>query len=275
LCITFFLCTSAFCQTNLSDDALAKITFIQNLNAQIPTQLTFRDETGQSVQLANYFGKKPVVMVLGYYECPMLCNLVLNGMIESMQDLRWTIGNQFDVVNISIDPRETPSLASAKKRACLKRYGRDQAAAGWHFLTGNRPAINEIARAVGFQYAYDEVAKQYAHPSGFVVLTPDGKISRYFFGVTFSARELHAALEAASSRSIGSRIQDFVLLCFHYRPITSKYGAAIMLAVRSLAIATVTGLALLIFKMIRKEKALPPPATSEDERPIALNHSSQ
>ena len=258
LCASLWLFISenpVFSQTNISDDTLAKISFIQNLNAQIPTDLSFRDETGQIVQLKNYFGKKPVVLVLGYYECPMLCTLVLNGLVESMQDLRWSIGKEYEVVNISIDPNEKPALAAAKKRTYLKRYGRDGAANGWHFLTGDAPAIEKISQTVGFQYAYDVTSKQYAHPSGFVVLTPDGRVSKYFFGVTFSARELYAGLQAASTRSIGSRIQELVLLCFHYRPITSKYGAAIMFSVRGLAIATMAGLAFLVFKACRSRPA--------------------
>jgi len=250
----------AFSQTNLSDEALAKITFAQNLNSQLPTDVTFRDEAGQLVELKNYFNKRPVVLVLGYYQCPMLCNLVLNGMVESMQDLRWTIGKEYEVIDISIDPTEKPALAAAKKRNYLKRYGRDEGAAGWHFLTGDAPPIQKVAQAVGFQYSYDAVSKQYAHPSGFVVLTPDGKISKYFFGVTFSARELHRALEAASTRSIGSRIQELVLLCFHYRPITSKYGAAIIFSVRALAIMTIVGLGLLISKAAPRQ---PEPASSD------------
>src|ERR1041385_7875603 len=151
---------SVLSQTNTSDDVLAKISFVQKLNAEIPTDLTFRDETGQIVQLKNYFGKKPVVLVLGYYECPMLCTLVLNGLIESMQDLRWTVGKEYEVVDISIDPNEKPTLAAAKKRTCLKRYGRDGAATGWHFLTGDAPAIEKISQTVGFQYAYDPASKQ-------------------------------------------------------------------------------------------------------------------
>jgi protein SCO1/2 len=233
----------------LSDATLAALTFDQKLGSQIPTPLAFRDENGGVVQLGSYFNKKPVLLVLGYYQCPMLCGLVLNGMTESMQDLRWSVGKEYEVINISIDPSETAGLASAKKRACLKRYGRDQAVAGWHFLTGDESSIKQVAAAVGFQYAYDAESKQYAHPSGFVVLTPDGHISKYFLGVTFSARDLQASLAAASNRSVGSRIQDLVLLCFHYRPITSKYGAAIMLTVRTLGIATVFSLGFLMVKM--------------------------
>lgn len=238
----------------LSDDTLAAINFEQKLGTQISLDLTFVDETGAKVHLRDYAGKKPLLLNLGYYECPMLCGLVLNGMVESLQDLRWTVGKQFDVVNISINPDETPALAAAKKRSCLKRYGREEASQGWHFLTGDKIASETIARQVGFHYEYDPISKQYAHPSGFVILTPDGRISKYFLGITYSARELQAAIAAASTRSIGSRIQDFVLLCFHYHPITSKYGAAIMFSVRALAILTMVGLIFLIVKSNRTEK---------------------
>ncbi len=241
---------------HLSDETLAKIHFEQKLNAQVAAGLMFRDEDGNSVRLGNYFDKRPIVLVLGYYGCPMLCTLVLNGMVETMQDLRWTIGKEFTVVNVSIDAKETPELAAAKKRTCLKRYGRSGAEAGWHFLTGNEASIRKLADEVGFQFAYDEAAKQYAHPSGFLVLTPDGKISRYFLGVTFSPKDLHQALEAAADRGIGTRIQDLILLCFHYRPVTGKFAAAIMLSVRTLGIATLLGLAWLIFRGTRHNRTL-------------------
>jgi protein SCO1/2 len=239
----------------LSDDVLAGIHFEQKLGNQISLDLAFRDEAGRKVLLRNYAGKKPILLNLGYYECPMMCGLVLNGMVESMQDLRWTIGNEFEVVHISIDPRETPALAAGKKRSCMKRYGRDRANDGWHFLTGQKDAIETVSREIGFQYAYDPVSKQYAHPSGFVVLTPDGRISRYFLGMTYSARDLQQAISAASTRTIGSRIQELVLLCFHYRPITSKYGAAIMITVRTMGVMTVVTLTALIVSMSRAKKA--------------------
>ncbi|HSU56062.1 MAG TPA: SCO family protein [Candidatus Dormibacteraeota bacterium] len=240
----------------LPDSTLAQIEFDQRPGTQISPDLTFTDEEGQAVQLNKYFGTKPTILLLGYYECPMLCAMVLNGLIESLQDIRSNVGKDFEVVDISIDPRETPSLAAAKKRSCLKRYGRDGAAAGWHFLTGSEENIRKISAEVGFHYVYDPISKQYAHPSGFVVLTPDGRISRYFFGLQFPARDLYAALQAASTRSIGSRIEQLVLLCFHYRPITSKYGALIMGTVRVLAVATVLTLAWLIIGMARREKTL-------------------
>ena len=174
----------------LSDDTLRQIRFDQKIGAQIPLGAAFRDETGRSVRLGDYFGRKPVVLVLGYYGCPMLCTLVSNGMVESFHDLKSNVGEQFDVLHVSVSPTEKPELAAAKKREYLRHYGRPGAENGWHFLTGDEPAIHQLADAVGFRYAYDPVAKQYAHPSGFMVLTPRGQVSRYFFGIDFRAEEL-------------------------------------------------------------------------------------
>jgi protein SCO1/2 len=236
----------------LTDSRLAEIKFDQKLNAAISLGLHFRDENDKDVRLADYFSTKPVILVLGYYSCPMLCTLVLNGMVEGLQDIRWSIGKEYDVINVSIDPHETPSLAAAKKRSYLKRYGRDSAETGWHFLTGDSDSIQRLADEVGFRYAYDPVSKQYAHPSGLVILTSEGKISGYRFGVTYSPRELFASLNNASSHTIGSRIQDLILLCFHYRPITGRYGNIIMITVRTLGVATLLGLPALIVFMARK-----------------------
>jgi protein SCO1/2 len=252
----------------LTDSRLAEIKFDQKLNEKISLDLHFRDEDGKDVRLGDYFSNKPVILVLGYYGCPMLCTLVLNGMVEGLQDIRWSIGKEYDVINVSINPHETPSLAAAKKRSYLKSYGRPNAEAGWHFLTGESEAIQRLANEVGFRYAYDDVSKQYAHPSGIVVLTPDGKISRYLFGVTYSPNDLFTSLRAASSRKIGTRIQELILLCFHYRPITGRYGNLIMTAVRVSGVLTLVGLAALIVRMARREKVAPvenPPSRGREE----------
>src|SRR5689334_3182223 len=208
----------------LSDSALASIEFQQKLNTQVPLNLRFVDETGQAVSLADYFGSKPIVLVPGYYRCPMLCTLVLNGLVESLDGMRWGAGREFTVINISIDPQEQPSLAAAKKQTYLKRYGRADASAGWHFLTGKEPEIRVLADAVGFGYRFDPVTGQYAHPSGLIILTPEGKVARYFFGVHFSSQQLYEALKASASNKIGSPIQKLILLCFHYNPLTGKYS---------------------------------------------------
>jgi protein SCO1/2 len=248
------LAVSANAQT-LTETQLSQISFDQKLNAQVSLDLPFRDENGNRVTLRNYFGEKPVVLVLGYYQCPMLCTLTFNGMVEGMNDMKWSIGDQFNVIHVSIDPKETPALAAAKKQTYLRRYGRAGAGAGWHFLTGDEPAIRKLADEVGFHYAYDPTVKQYAHPSGLVMLTPDGKVAKYLFGVKFAPSELYAALQDSSKRKVGSPIERLVLLCFHYSPIHGKYGALIMNVVRILGAATLVGMTWLFVAMVRRERA--------------------
>lgn len=238
----------------LTDEQLSNIRFDQKLNSQISLDLPFRDESGKTVTLGSYFGEKPVVLVLGYYTCPMLCTLTFNGMVESMEDMKWSIGDQFNVVHVSIDPKETSGLALAKKQTYLKRYGRPGAAAGWHFLTGDEPQIKKLCDEAGFHYAYDPTVKQYAHPSGLIILTPDGKASKYFFGVTFSSPELFAALQAASTHKVGSPIERLLLLCFHYSPIHGKYGVLIMTLLRVFGAVTLAIMAWAAIVLFRREK---------------------
>lgn len=244
---------------SLPDESLREIKFDQRLNQQVSLELQFRDEAGATVRLRDYFGKKPVILNLGYYECPMLCTVVLNGMVESFQDLKLDVGKQFEVVNVSVAPDETPELGAAKKRTYLKRYGRPEAARGWHFLTGDEAAIKQLADEAGFRYAFDPVSKQYAHPSGFLVLTPDGKVSRYFFGSAFRPQELDAALKQAGAGRAGSPIEQFVLLCFHYSPLTGKYGPLVLTVVRWSGIATLAGLgcAIVIASRRRRKEVRP------------------
>jgi len=209
------------------------------------------------------------VLVLGYFQCPMLCTLTLNGLVQAMEDMKWSAGKEFDIVDVSIDPHETAALALAKKHSYVKRYGRTGADAGWHFLTGDESAIRALTAEVGFKYAYDPVSKQYAHPSGLVILTPDGKISQYLFGVTYKSSELYAALHNASGDRISSPVQKLILLCFHYNPITGKYGAAIMFTIRVLAVATLLGLAWLIVSLVRREKRRQSPAPTGSSAALA------
>ncbi len=240
--------------------ALQGVGFDQRLDHQVPLDIKFTDEAGKPVQLRDYFDGKPVILVLGYYECPMLCTLVLNGLIEALQQMKWTAGSQFDVVCVSIDPRETPVLAAAKKRVCLRRYARQGSADGWHFLTGAQSSIQPLAQEVGFQYAWEPASRQFAHPSGLVILTPEGKVSGYLFGVTFQGQALHAALAEAAASKIGSPVQRLILLCFHYNPVKGKYGPLIMLTVRLLGAAVFLGLVGLILALSRKRaiQAEPP-----------------
>lgn len=241
---------------SLTEPQLSTLGFDQKLNSRISLDLTFRDEQGKTVALEDYFGQKPVVLVMGYYQCPMLCTLTFNGMVESMNEMKWSIGEQFNVVHVSIDPNETPALAFAKKCSYLKKYGRASAGAGWHFLTGDEPAIRRLANQVGFHYAYDPSVRQYAHPSGLVVLTPDGTISKYLFGVQFLPSDVYGALQSASVSKVGSPIQKLVLLCFHYNPIRGKYGALIMAIVRVLGASTIGGIMVLVVAMIRGERKI-------------------
>ena len=269
-----FLLTLAFAtgglaaESPLSDEALTQIRFDQKLGTKVSPSLLFHDETGQQVQLGQYFGRRPVLLVLGYYECPMLCTLVLNGMVESASDLKWSIGRDFEVIDVSINPHESSTLAAAKKRAYLKRYGRSGAGVGWHFLTGNESSIRQLADEVGFRYAYDPVSKQYAHASGLVILTPQGKVSGYLFGVTYASSELLASLQRASSNQIASAIRQFILLCFHYNPITGKYSRTILAILRVLGLATILGLVCLVAILVkpgRLSHASPRPAGSETD----------
>jgi protein SCO1/2 len=182
----------------------------------------------------------------------MLCTLVLNGLIEGLQQMKWSIGREFDVICVSINPLETPTLAAAKKRTYLKRYARSGAAEGWHFLTGPESSIRRLAGEVGFQYAYEPASKQFAHPSGVVILTPDGKVSGYLLGVTFQGQPLYAALTQAAEHKIGSPVERLILLCFHYNPITGKYGPIILLVVRVLGALTFLALIALVIGLTRK-----------------------
>jgi protein SCO1/2 len=240
---------------NLPRDASANAGLDQKLNAQVPPNLGFRDEAGQQVRLGNYFGEKPVILALAYYECPNLCTLVLNALLTGAQDLQLDAGRDFEIVVVSFNPRETTALASAKKKTYTQRYGRPQDNDGWHFLTGDEPAIAQLAESVGYRYAFDPQTRQYAHPSAIMVLTPDGKVSRYFAGIEYPPRELHLALIEASNRRVGSLTDQLFLLCFHYNPLTGKYGLIIMRVVRVACFATVGALALFMTTMFRRDRA--------------------
>ncbi len=231
--------------SSLSEEALLNIKFDQKTGTQIPAGLVFHDETGQSVTLNNYFGNKPTILILGYYGCPMLCTLVLNGVMENLRKLDQATHTPYQLIFVSIDPAETPQLAAAKKQTYSRGYGGN--ASDWHFLTGNTNSIRQLTEAAGFYYAYDPVAQQYAHPSGFLVLTPAGKISRYFTGVTYSAKELNEALQQAKTGGESIESSSLNLLCFHYAPITGKYGKLALDIVRAGGIITFVALACFLF----------------------------
>lgn len=243
----------------VADDAqqpeiLHDVSIDQKLNEQVPLDLTFRDENGQSVQLGQYFGNKPVILSLAYYECPMLCTLVLNGMASALKVLNFDIGKQFEVVTVSFDPRETPELAAAKKKNYMKEYGRAGAASGWHFLTGEQESIRRLTEAVGFRYKWDPDSKQFAHAAGIIVLTPQGRISRYFYGVEFAPRDLRLGLIEAADGKIGTAVDQLLLFCFHYDPKTGRYGTIAINSVRLGGVATVVALASFVIVMLRRER---------------------
>jgi protein SCO1/2 len=228
----------------------------QKLNEQIPLDLQFRDETGRPMALREYFSGKPVILTLVYYECPMLCTQVLNGVLRSMQGISMDAGRQFRVVTVSINPREKPPLAASKKRIYTGLYGRAGADEGWHFLTGDEPAIEKLAKAVGFRYAYDPKSGQYAHASAIMVLTPDGRLSRYFYGIQYPSRDLRLGLVEASAGKIGTPVDQILLFCYHYDPATGKYGVAILNIVRAGAILTVLLLAVFLIPQFRRERRM-------------------
>jgi protein SCO1 len=242
---------------NMRPPALQNVGIEQHLDAQVPPDLAFRDETGQAVKLGDYFGRKPLILDLVYYSCPMLCGESLAGLTGSMRLLKFDAGKEFDVITVSFDPRETPELAAAKKADYVKRYGRTSAASGWHFLTGPAESINALTKAVGFQYQYDARLNQFAHATAIMVLTPQGRISRYFYGVDFPPKDLRMGLVEASQGKIGNAVDQVLLYCYHYDPATGKYGAVIVNILRLAAAATILILGGFLLIMIRLEKSLP------------------
>ena len=235
-------------------EVLKRADIEQRLNEQVPLDLTFRDESGREVRLAEYFkSDKPVVLSLVYYECPMLCNQILNGLVGSLEAVSFTPGEEFQIVTVSFDPRETPELAARKKETYLRRYRRTGAENGWHFLTGTQESIDRVTKAVGFNYVWDEQSKQFAHSSAIMVATPEGKLSHYFYGIDYAPKELRLALVEASSGKIGSPVDQLILFCYHYDPITGKF-APVMNVVRAAGVLTVLGLVALIVVLRRKTR---------------------
>ncbi|MFB3904812.1 MAG: SCO family protein [Acidobacteriota bacterium] len=234
---------------------LTKVGIDQKLNSQVPLDLRFRDEAGKQVRLGDFFGKKPVVMSLVYYECPMLCTLVLNGMLTSFKVLSFDVGKEFEVVTVSFNPKETAQLAATKKESYLRRYGRAGAEKGWHFLTGDEDQIARLADAVGFRYTYDPKTEQYAHASAIMVLTPQGHVARYYYGIEYAPRDVRLGLVEASANKIGSPVDQVLLYCFHYDPLTGKYGLMVRNLLRIGGIGTLVVLGGFIFLMLRRERA--------------------
>ena len=228
-------------------DALKNIGIRQRLGDQLPLGVDLADENGSAVKLQTYFQRdKPVVLAFVYYSCPMLCNEVLNGLTASLKKLSLKAGEDFQVVAISFDPRDTPEIARNKKQSYLEKYGQgEEAAKGWHFLTGKPEVVKQIADAAGFGYAWDEKTGQFAHAGGIQIVTPDGKMSRYFFGIDYDSQDLKFALMEASEKTIGSPADQLLLYCYHYDPATGKYGLAIMRVLRIAGVLTVIAMGVL------------------------------
>ena len=240
--------------TGKSDEVLKQVGIEQRLNNQVPLDLAFRDESGRVVKLGDYFKNgKPVVITLVYYECPMLCNQVLNGVVGTLGAMTFTPGKEFEMVTVSFDPREGPELAAAKKEAYLKRYRRENAGLGWHFLTGDKASIDALSESVGFRYVWDDDSKQFAHASAIMVATPTGRLSHYFYGIDYSPKDLRLALVEASEGKVGSPVDALLLYCYHYDPATGRFSL-VMGVMRAAGVLTVFGLAALLYYLTKRAR---------------------
>ena len=234
---------------------LQNVGIEQHLDAQIPGDLAFVDDSGKPVKLGDYFGRKPLILNLVYFNCTMLCGEELSGLASAMKLLKFDAGNEFDVITVSFDPRETPVMAAEKKKDYVHRYGRANAASGWHFLTGQATSIDALTKAVGFQYHYDPKTNQYAHATAIMILTPQGHISRYLYGVDFPPKDLRMGLVEASAAKIGNPVDAVLLYCYHYNPETGKYGAVIGNILRLAGALTIILLGGLILALWRLDRA--------------------
>lgn len=235
-------------------EVLKNVGFDQKLNSQVPLDINFKDEHGATVTLRQLIQNKPAILTLVYYQCPMLCTEVLNATLNTLKEVPMEIGKDFTVITVSIDPTEKPILAEAKHTMYAGLYGRPGAVNGWHFLTGDEPQIKELAAAVGFRYVYDQQSSQFAHASGIMVLTPEGRVSRYFYGIAYPPRDVRLGLVEASEGRIGSVVDTILLFCYHYDPETGKYGVVILNVVRIAGGLTVFLIALMVFVFLRRER---------------------
>jgi protein SCO1 len=239
---------------NIRPSILDKVGIDQKLGAVVPAELVFNDEHGQAVRLGDFFGNRPIVLVLVYYQCPMLCTMVLNDLLRTMRSMPENVGKDFDVLTVSFDPRDTPDLALLKKKTYLAQYNRPGSEVGWHFLTGQQTSISELTDAVGFRYVWDPKFQVFAHASGIIVLTPAGNISRYFFGIDYAPKDLRIALTAANDGQTGGLADAVLLYCFCYDPATGKYGLAISHLLKIGGVLTMLGLSGFVITMLWRER---------------------
>lgn len=240
-------------------ELLKQVAFEQKLNTQLPLDLLFRDETGREVKLREYFTDKPVVLVPVYYECPMLCNLTMSSLVKTLKTLPLNPGRDYRVVMLSFDPKEKWELAAEKKKAYLKRFDREGTETGWTFLTGDEANIKALTESMGFRYAYDPTIEQYAHAAGFVVTTPEGRLSRYLFGIEYRARDIRMAVIESAKGKIGDTVGQLLLMCFHFDPASGKYTMGVLTAIRIGAVLTLSvlgGFLIISFRRERRPKSL-------------------
>jgi protein SCO1 len=266
--VLYLLVISARAQQAGPPPMLREVSIAQRLNEPIPPEIVFRDEDGNAVHLGDYFGKKPIVLSLVYFDCPALCTEVLNGELRTMKAISLDLGKDFDAIAVSFEPKDMPAVAKAKRDVYTGQYGRPGAAGNWHFLTGEQPSIDALTQAAGFHYAYDSASRQYAHAAAILVLTPNGRIARYFYGVTYPARDFRLGLVEASEGKIGTPTDHALLYCYQYDPMTGKYGLVVMNLVRAAGLLTVLVLGIFLFAMFRRERNQPngPPAVGVNVR---------
>jgi protein SCO1/2 len=252
---------------NVRPPGLEHVGIEQRLNQQVPLDLAFRDETGKAVHLRDYFGQKPVILNLVYYKCPMLCSEVMSGLTRALKVIKFDAGNQFNVLSVSFNPNETPELAAASKAQYMARYGRPGKTDGWHFLTGPQESITALTQAVGFQYQYDPKTDQYAHATAIMVLTPEGRVAQYYYGVEFAPKDLRLGLIQASNHKIGNLVDEVFLYCYHYDPATGKYGAIISRILKLSGLATIFVLGGMVLILLRRG-----PQYQDKEQPGSHRH---
>jgi protein SCO1 len=237
---------------NVRPPGLKNVGIQQNLNQPLPLDLTFTDDLGRTVRLGDYFGKKPVILSLVYFNCPMLCGEVLSGLEHSLRMMKLDVGKDFGVITVSFDPKDTAEMAAKKKAEFLRRYQRGGAEQGWHFLVGQQSAIDALTKAVGFQYDYDQTTQQFAHATAIMIATPDGKLAQYYYGVEYPPKDLRLGLVEAGNGKIGNLVDQLLLYCYHYDPEKGKYSATILRVLRLAGLATMLSIGILIFVMIRR-----------------------
>jgi protein SCO1 len=262
LALILILAASAFGQgmtngimsppANVRPPGLKNVGMRQNLNQPIPADLTFTDDLGRTVRLGDYFGKKPIILNLVYFTCPMLCGEVLSGLENSLRMMKFDVGKEFDVITVSFDPHDTPEAAAKKKSEFLRRYNRPGAEQGWHFLVGHQDAIDSLTRAAGFDYEYDPKTRQFAHTAAILILTPEGRVAQYYYGIEYPPKDLRLGLVGAGTGKIGNVVDALLLYCYHYDPEQGKYSATILRVLRLAGVATMLFIGTLIFVMIRR-----------------------